>query len=62
MHFVTSVASIHFLVKRRNILLFVKHAYKAYFQVPLRDQDKKWAPHIVCHNCEEMLRDWMKGK
>ena len=19
-------------------------------------------PHIVCHNCEEMLRDWTKGK
>ena len=47
---------------RRNISLFVKRAYKAYFQVPLGDQDKKWAPHIVCHNCEEMLRDWTKGK
>ena len=36
---------------------------KAYFQVPLGDQDKKWAPHIVCrHNCEEMLRGWTKGK
>lgn len=30
--------------------------------MPLGDQDKKWAPHIVCHNCEEMLRDWTKGK
>ena len=48
--------------QRRNISLFVKRAYKAYFQVPLGDQDKKWAPHIVCHNCEEMLRDWTKGK
>ena len=48
--------------QRRNILLFVKRAYKAYFQVPLGDQDKKWTPHVVYHNCEEMLRDWTKGK
>ena len=48
--------------QRRNISLFVKRAYKAYFQVPLGDQEKKWAPRIVCHNCEEMLRDWTKGK
>ena len=51
-----------FLCQRRNISLFVKRACKAYFQVHLGDQDKKWAPHIVCHNCEEMLRDWTKGK
>lgn len=37
-------------------------AYRAYFEIPLGDQEKKWAPHIVCHNCEEMLRDWTKGK
>lgn len=48
--------------QRRNISSFVKRAYKAYFEVALGDQDKKWAPHIVCHNCEEMLRDWTKGK
>ena len=50
------------LRQRRNITSFVKRAYKTYFEVPLGDQDKKWAPHIVCHNCEEMLRDWTKGK
>ena len=48
--------------QRRNITSFVRCAYKSYFGVPLGDQDKKWAPHIVCHNCEEMLRDWTKGK
>ena len=48
--------------QRRNIPLFVKRAYKPYFQVPLGDQNKKWAPHIVCHICEEMLRNWTKGK
>lgn len=50
------------LHQRRNITSFVRRAYKAYFEVSLGDQDKKWAPHIVCHNCEEMLRDWTKGK
>ena len=39
--------------QRRNITLFVKHTYKAYFQILLGDQDKKWSSHIVCHNCEE---------
>ena len=48
--------------QRQNISLFVKRAYKAYFHVPLDDQEKKWAPHIVCHNCEEMLRKCTKGK
>ena len=24
--------------------------------------NKNWAPHVVCHNCEEMLQDWTKGK
>ena len=47
--------------QRRNISLFVKRAYKAYFEVNLGDQDKQWAPHVVCHNCEEMLRSWTKG-
>ena len=48
--------------QRRNITSFVRRAYKKYFEVPLGDQGKKWSPHIVCHNCEEMLRDWTKGK
>ena len=48
--------------QRRNITMFVRRAYKAYFGLTLGDQEKKWAPHIVCHNCEEMLRDWTKGK
>ena len=51
-------ASYALLQQRRNITLFVKRAYKAYFKISLGDQDKKWAPHAMCHNCEEMLRDW----
>ena len=57
-----SFCYITFLHQKRNITSFVRRAYKVYFQVPLGDQEKKWAPYIVCHNCEEMLRDWTKGK
>jgi len=50
------------LRQRCNMTLFVKRVYKAYFQIPLGDQDKKWSSHMVCHNCDEMLHDWTKGK
>ena len=50
------------LRQRRNITSFVKRAYKTYFSISLGDQDKKWSSHIVCHNCEEMLHNWTKGK
>ena len=57
------VCGCHTLLRqRRNTSSFVKRAYKAYFRIPLGDRDKKWSSHIVCHNCEEMLRDWTKGK
>ena len=28
----------------------------------LGDQDKDWAPHMVCKSCTECLRQWSKGK
>ena len=55
-------ATYTFLPQKRNITSFVRRAYKTNFQVSLGDQEKKWVPHIVCHNREEMLRDWTKGK
>ena len=39
---------------------FVKQAYLAYFKVKLGDQDKSWAPHIVCKTCIGHLRQWTK--
>ena len=55
------ICGIYTLTRQRsNISLFLKRAHKAYIQVPLGDQEKKWAPHIVRHNCEGMLRDWTK--
>jgi len=43
---------------RKTISDFVKRAYRAYFKVMLGDQDKPWAPHIVCKPCAEHLRQW----
>ena len=37
---------------------FVKRPYLAYFKVMLGNQDKSWAPHIVCKLCVEHLRQW----
>ena len=37
---------------------FVKRAYLACFQVMLGNQDKPWAPDIVCKPCVEHLRQW----
>jgi len=33
---------------RKPISEFVRRAYVSYFGVKLGDQDKPWAPHIVC--------------
>ena len=45
---------------RKGISEFVKCAYIAYFKLMLGDQDKAWAPHIVCKQCVEHLRQWRK--
>jgi len=45
---------------RRGISEFVKCAYLAYYKAMLGDQDKAWAPHIVCKQCVEHLRQWTK--
>ena len=42
--------------------MFRAYSSKAYFRLALGDQDKTWAPHIVSHNCEDMLRDQTKDK
>ena len=47
---------------RKSVTDFVQQAYLAYFDCRLGDQDKEWAPHIVCKCCTEHLREWTKGK
>ena len=35
-----------------------RRLFLAYFKVMLGNQDKPWAPHIVCKPCVEHLRQW----
>jgi len=51
---------IYIAIKQERINEFVKRAYLAYFKGMLGDQDKAWAPHIVCKQCVEHLRHWTK--
>ncbi|XP_076799763.1 uncharacterized protein LOC143444861 [Clavelina lepadiformis] len=46
--------------QRKAITDFVRKVYLSYFKVKLGDQDKPWAPHIVCKACVESLRKWTK--
>ena len=48
--------------QRFNVQDFTKKAYKAYFGMKLGDQDKCWAPHMVCKQCTETLRLWTQRK
>ena len=51
------------LVPYRNpVTTFIKQTYHAYFVMKLGDQDKAWAPHMLCKSCTECLRQWSKGK
>jgi len=50
------------LPQRNSVTSFIKQAYDAYFGMKLGDQDKTWAPHMVCKSCTEHLRQWTKGK
>ncbi|GFU03596.1 uncharacterized protein TNCV_2403081 [Trichonephila clavipes] len=46
--------------QQRNISNFVRKMSFAYFGIKLGDQDKSWAPHIVCSVCVEELRQWFQ--
>ncbi|GFS88590.1 uncharacterized protein TNCV_1461931 [Trichonephila clavipes] len=48
--------------QQRNVSNFVQKVYFAYFGIKLGDQDKSWAPHVVCSVCVEELRQWFQGK
>lgn len=37
-------------------------AYKAYFRMPVRDQDKPWTPHFACELCKRTLEGWYRGE
>jgi hypothetical protein len=39
-----------------------KEAYQAYFGMPVGDQDKHWAPHVICDYCRRTLEAWFRGE
>ena len=47
--------------QRRNITSFVRLIIKRILDLLLVTKTRN-GPHILCHNCEEMLRDRTKGK
>ena len=36
--------------------------YHAYFGMPVGDQDKRWAPHVICEYCRRTLKCWLRGE
>lgn len=36
-------------------------AYEKYFGMLIGDQDKSWAPHVICGCCKSTLEGWLRG-
>ena len=36
-------------------------AYKLYFGMDIGDQDKSWAPHVICGSCRSNLEGSLRG-
>ena len=47
---------------RKPVTDLIKCAYDGYFGIKLGDQDKPWAPHMVCKTRIETLRGWTNDK
>lgn len=54
-----SVKSVKYVIVEGNVFC---SAYNAYFGMPVGDQDKRWAPHVVCGNCRSTLEAWYRGE
>jgi len=46
------VRDVKFVLKTCNVLC---KAYEAYFNFPVWNQDKPWAPHVACGVCKRSL-------
>ncbi|KAJ4425352.1 hypothetical protein ANN_27967 [Periplaneta americana] len=49
--------------KKHNIRPGTKYftAHNVYIEVPIRDQDNSWAPHVCCGSCNTTLEGWLRG-
>lgn len=54
-----NVKSVKYTIVQGNLFC---SAYKAYFGVQVGDQDKSWAPHVVCGSCRSTLESWYRGE
>ncbi|XP_068201934.1 uncharacterized protein [Palaemon carinicauda] len=48
---------LHKIVKGAKLWI----AYRLYFGMPMGDQDKPWAPHVICGSCRSTLEGWLRG-
>jgi hypothetical protein len=48
--------------QRRKVTSDLCQIYCLYFGCPLGDQDKSWAPHVICTACSSGLRDWLNKR
>ena len=46
---------------RRKITERVEKTYLRYFGVKIGDQDKPWAPHVICKVCQVKFIRWKSG-
>ena len=37
------------------------YAYEIYFGMKIGDQDKSWAPPVICETCRSNLDGWLRG-
>ena len=48
-----------FKTQKRSINEKIRELYSQYFKpAVLGDQDKPWAPHIICKTCDQGLKRW----
>eukprot|EP00096_Caligus_rogercresseyi_P000087 TRINITY_DN1019_c0_g3_i3.p1 TRINITY_DN1019_c0_g3~~TRINITY_DN1019_c0_g3_i3.p1 ORF type:complete len:226 (-),score=-22.57 TRINITY_DN1019_c0_g3_i3:8-685(-) len=57
-HFIPLKAKKHSL----NGCFTAKQAYHAYFGMQVGQQDKVWAPKVLCSTCRRNLEGWYKGE
>ncbi|XP_073992966.1 uncharacterized protein [Rhodnius prolixus] len=53
------VRDVKYELKTSHVLC---EAYEAYFDCPVRNQDKPWAPHVACSYCKRCLEGWYRGE
>ena len=63
----SAVCVVNFFAKRGkkhcwNNCIRAGEAYLAYLGMPVSDQDKRWAPHVICDYCLQTLEDWFRGE